>query len=555
MARVAALGISNFQEAVTEDIFYVDKTHFIKEWWENRDKVTLITRPRRFGKTLTLNMVETFFSVRYAGCSDLFEKFAVWQEECCRKLQGTYPVISLSLAGVKDSNYLEMTENIKSLMANLYVNHNYLEKSDKLDESEKAFIKEMKFGRGTMQQCVTALRTLSELMYKHHGRNCIILIDEYDTPMLEAFVAGFWEGAIGFVRRLFHATFKDNPYLERGLMTGITRITRESIFSDMNNIRVVTTTTDAYTDCFGFTEEEVFAGLEEFDLADQKENVKRWYDGFQFGSRKDIYNPWSILNFLKQKKYEPYWMNTSGNALVGKLIQEGSLDVKKEFETMLGGGTVCTAIDESITYAELKSDSKTIWSWLLTTGYVRIVECHGDEYEIALTNHEVQKAMYRLIERWFSDAYNDYTGFIKMLLKGDLEGMNIYMDRLARYTFSYFDVGSESTESEKTEQFYHGFTLGIIADLNCTHVVTSNRESGFGRYDVCIEPRDKSLDGIIIEFKVFDAKKEKSLEETAERALAQIEEKNYEADLKARGIGKVRKYAFAFHGKQVLIAE
>ncbi len=555
MARVAALGISDFKEIVTENVFYVDKTHFLKEWWENKDNVTLITRPRRFGKTLTLNMVETFFSIRYAGLSDLFEKYAIWQTEAFRAMQGTYPVISISLANVKDRNYQEMAESIRSLMARLYVNHNYLEQSDKLDQSEKDFITEMKYGRGTDQQCMQGLRILSELMCKHHEKKCIILIDEYDTPMLEAFVEGYWEEAIGYIRKLFHATFKDNPCLERGLMTGITRITRESIFSDLNNISVVATTTDTYTESFGFTEEEVCAGLEEFGLADQKEEVRRWYDGFQFGTRKGIYNPWSILNFLKHKMFEPYWMNTSGNALVGKLIREGSLDVKKEFETMLNGGTIRTAIDESITYAELKSDSKTIWSWLLTTGYVKIVEYHGDEYEIALTNHEVQKAMYRLIERWFADAYNEYTGFIKMLLKGDIEGMNYYFGDVVSRIFSYFDVGAGTSESKKAEQFYHGFTLGIIADLNYTHVVTSNRESGFGRYDVCIEPLDKNQDGILIEFKVFDAKKEQSLEETAMRALAQIEEKKYEAELKARGIKNVRKYAFAFQGKQVLIAE
>ncbi len=562
MARVAALGIFDFEKIAERKVFYVDKTRFIKEWWEREDEITLITRPRRFGKTLTLNMLEKFFSVRYAGRSDLFEKFAIWREEEFRSMQGTYPVISLSLADVKQGSYQSMTDKMRRLMGDMFSQHKYLLQSEKLDESNKEFFSRICAWKGTDEECQEAPRRLAEFLYLHYGKKCLILLDEYDTPMLEAYVEGYWEEAIVYIRRMFHAAFKDNPYLEKGLLTGITRITQESIFSDLNNLAVVTTMTDNYTDCFGFTEEEVFVALEEFGLSDQKENVKRWYDGFQFGSREEIYNPWSILNFLKHKEYKPYWMNTSGNALVGKLIREGSVDVKQEFETMMNGGTIWTEIDGSITYADLKSDSKTIWSWLLTTGYVKAVSMQGGgsegipmTYEVTLTNMEVRIGMNRLIERWFGDSYNEYTNFIRMLLRGDLEGMNIYMDRVTRYSFSYFDVGSGSTEAEKTEQFYHGFTLGIIADLYGTHLVTSNRESGFGRYDVCIEPKDKMKDGIIIEFKIFDAKKEQSLEETARRALAQIEEKNYEADLKARGIKNVRKYAFAFQGKQVLIAE
>lgn len=553
MSRVAALGIADFEKIVEKNVFYVDKTSFIKEWWDSNDEVTLITRPRRFGKTLTLDMVEKFFSVRYEGRNDLFEKYDIWNDESYRDMQGNYPVISISLADIKELNYSEMCESMKRCIGDMFRRHRYLLDSDKLTDDDKNYYTRLSTRNGENGEYMEALRKLSELMYLHYGKNAIILIDEYDTPMLEAYVRGYWEEAITYIRKMFHATFKNNPYLEKGLMTGITRITSESIFSDLNNLSVVTTTTDMYSDCFGFTEDEVIGALEEFDLIHEKENVKLWYDGFKFGNRNDMYNPWSIINFLKHKKYEPYWMNTSGNALVGKLIREGDKSVKIEFETLINGGTVITPIDESITYAELRSDSKTIWSWLLATGYVKAISFVGDDYEIALTNYEVKKSLYKLIEKWFAECYSQYTGFTKMLLKNDIFGMNECLSDVIEKTFSYFDVSS-TKENRRTEQFYHGFTLGIIADLNTTHRVTSNRESGYGRYDICIEPFDKSKDGIIIEFKLFDSRTEETLEDTTKRALEQIEEKNYEAELKARGIENVRKYGFAFKGKEVLIS-
>ncbi|MCD7762765.1 MAG: ATP-binding protein [Lachnospiraceae bacterium] len=551
--KKVALGITDFSDMINRNVFYVDKTYFIRDWYESADQVTLITRPRRFGKTLTLSMVETFFSNRYADCSGLFQGLAVWEDENLRKLQGRYPVINFSLANVKQKSYESMKTVIRMLLAELFDRHSYLLESEKLSAAEKEEFLRVSQESASDEKCMHAFRFLSKCMYEYFGEKVMILIDEYDTPMLEAYTAGYWEEAIEYTRRMFHAAFKDNPYLDRGLMTGITRITQESIFSDLNNPRVVTTTVDMYQTCFGFTEDEVFTALETYDLADKKGEVKYWYDGFQFGSQSEIYNPWSILNFLSEKCLKPFWMNTSGNALVGKLVREGSVKVKDEFEILLAGGTIKTEIDESITYAELRGDSKTIWSWFLTTGYVKTVKRTEEGYEISLTNYEVREALYKLVKKWFSESYDEYTEFIRMLLCGNLEGMQRYLQKVTLYTFSYFDVGSHSTESEKAEQFYHGFTLGIIADLYRTHILTSNRESGFGRYDVCIEPKDKVKDGIVIEFKVFDPQKEETLEDTIKRALDQIEDKKYEADLKARGVTKVRKYGFAFKGKEVLI--
>ncbi|MCD7956605.1 MAG: ATP-binding protein [Lachnospiraceae bacterium] len=591
--KKVALGITKFEDIIDRDVFYVDKTRFIKDWYESADQVTLITRPRRFGKTLTLNMVETFFSVRYQNRTELFDGLYISGEEKLMAMQGTLPVISLSLANVKPDSYGSMCRAIRLELAQLFEQHSYLLESEKLSEAEKESFLEITAQKASDEECMNSVRFLSRCMYKHYGETALILIDEYDTPMLEAFTEKYWELAIKYIRRMFHAAFKDNPYLRRGLMTGITRITQESIFSDLNNLAVVTTTTEQYEDSFGFTENEVFDALDTYGFSECRESVKRWYDGFQFGRQEGIYNPWSILNFLKSGRLEPYWMNTSGNALVGNLVREGSLKIKDEFEILLQGGTIETEIDESITYGELRGDSKTIWSWFLTTGYVKIVrslmesasasditplwmqeleeeslwqqdtlaeaspewEYSEGRYEIALTNFEVRVAFRKLVKKWFAESYDEYTEFIRMLLAGNLEGMQRYMEKVTLRTFSFFDVGSATSESEVAEQFYHGFTLGLIADLDRTHILTSNRESGFGRYDVSIEPRNGKTDGIIIEFKVFDPKKEETLEDTAKRALQQIEDMKYETDLKARGIETVRKYGFAFRGKEVLIQE
>ncbi len=555
MRKVVALGISEFEDIIQRNVFYVDKTSFIRDWCNSADQVTLITRPRRFGKTLMLSTVETFFSNRYANRLDLFKGLSIWESDAFRSMQGTCPVINFSLADVKEDNYPAMIEKMKRLMSALYLRHEYLLDSNRLNPAEKRAIRSIIDQTASDAECREAILRLSGYLCRHFGRKTIILIDEYDTPMLEAYTNGYWEDAIRYIRRLFHAAFKDNPYMERGLMTGITRITQESIFSDLNNLRVITTTSERYETCFGFTEKEVFSALEQYGLAAHKDKVKYWYDGFMFGKQNGIYNPWSIINFLSEKAFKPYWMNTSGNELVGSLVREGSLKVKNDFEILLKDGSIVTEIDESITYAELRGDSTTIWSWFLTTGYVKIIRQLDDRYEIKLTNHEIRETFYKLVKKWFSGANDEYTDFVRMLLDGNLSGMQRYMEKVTLQTFSYFDVGKISTDSDRAEQFYHGFTLGLIADLNRTHILTSNRESGFGRYDVSIEPRDRSKDGILIEFKVFDPGKENTLEDTAKRALKQIKEKHYEADMRMRGIQTIRKYGFAFRGKEVLICE
>lgn len=557
-----SIGNQDFDSLRTQQCFYIDKTAFIKEWWENKDSVTLITRPRRFGKTLNMSMLHCFFSTMYQNRGDLFEGLSIWKEEKYRKLQGTYPVIFLSFAAVKGITYESSRESILLLLENVYQQFRFLLQEDVLSEKERRYFESVGTSM-TDAAAAMALHNLSDYLGRYYNKKVILLLDEYDTPMQEAYVHGFWNEMAGFMRSMFNASFKTNPYIERAVMTGITRVSKESIFSDLNNLTIVTTTAEKYRDCFGFTEAEVFRALDMAGLGDKKQLVKQWYDGFTFGSHKDIYNPWSITNFLEEKKIKSYWANSSSNSLVSKLIRESSPDIKTAMEHLLAGEHLRTEIDEQMVFQALDDNEEAIWSLLLASGYLKVEKSPEDaldenqQYELSLTNLEVEKMFRKMIQSWFKNPSARYNDFIKAMLLHDVDYMNVFMNQMAQVMFSSFDTGKHPSGKTEPERFYHGFVLGLMVDLADRYHITSNRESGFGRYDVMLEPKRKEDPAFVLEFKVHNPAKESSLEETADNALKQIDTKQYDTTLMVKGITaeRISHLGLAFEGKKVLIVE
>ena len=560
MAKTVSIGKQDFASLREQNSFYIDKTDLIRAWWESMDDITLITRPRRFGKTLNMDMLKCFFSNQYADRGDLFEGLSIWNEEKWRGLQGTYPVLFLSFAAVKADQLSEVKKQINMQIARLYEEHRYLLDGDLLSENEKAMYRNVSMYMEDAESSFS-INLLCQYLYRYYGKKVIVLLDEYDTPMQEAYVHGYWDAFTSFLRSLFNATFKSNPYLERAVLTGITRVSKQSIFSDLNNLNVITTTSEEYATYFGFTEQEVFQALEEFGLADKKELVKQWYDGFTFGSHTDIYNPWSITNYLDKKKIGAYWAATSSNTLINSLIQQSATDIKEKMETLLQEKEILVTFDEQIVFEQLQQDKNAIWSLLLASGYLKVLEVEQRGillepwYHLKITNLETLGIFTGMFKGWFSASDCNYNAFVQALLQGNLKEMNVYMNDVALVTFSSFDTGSHPSGKTQPERFYHGFVLGLLAELRDRYVLKSNRESGYGRYDVMLIPRDFAEQAYVLEFKVHDPEEEESLQETVQAALMQIQEKQYDAELSELHIKpeQIHHYGFAFEGKKVLI--
>ena len=557
-----SIGNQMFDDIRENNNFYIDKTAFIKEWWDAKDVVTLITRPRRFGKTLNMSMLNCFFSNRYAGRSDLFEGLSVWEDEKYRKLQGTYPVIFISFADVKQADCGEAIWKIKKIISNVYQQYAWLGSWEGLTFTEREQFAGVHPDMENML-AQSAVQDLCNYLNRYYEKKVIILLDEYDTPMQEAYVHGYWDEFTLFMRSFFNATFKTNPYLERAVMTGITRVSKESIFSDLNNLNVVTTTSDEYCTCFGFTEDEVYGSLDKFGLSDKKSEVKKWYDGFVFGSHRDIYNPWSITSYLDKRKLAPYWASTSSNGLVSRLIQTAHTDIKQLMEDLISGREIVVNFDEQIVFNQLDTDESAIWSLLVAGGYLKPdnVEYRGELlepwYHLSITNLETRSMFSNMFKGWFRGSASNYNAFVSALVQGDVDAMNEYMNDVALTTISSFDVGTHRSGKAHPERFYHGFVLGLMVEQSENYEIRSNRESGFGRYDIMMIPKKNNLPAIVIEFKVYNPRREQTLEDTVQTALKQIEEKSYDTELMARGIEKdrIRHYGFAFEGKRVLIGE
>ena len=564
MKREIGTGIQDFESLRMNGDFYVDKTGFIQEWWKGRDIVTLITRPRRFGKTLNMSTLNCFFSNKYEGRSDLFDGLKVWDDPAMREQQGKWPVILLSFAGIKGETFAETIETMKIKLTELFSSFPELYAYRGFDENETKALKSIRKEMSDTEAALS-IHLLSLLLNKIYGKKVLIFLDEYDTPLQEAYINGYWDELVAFTRTMFNNAFKTNPSLERGIMTGITRVSKESIFSDLNNLVVVTTTSNMYATSFGFTEEEVFASLDQQGFQEEdKQEIKKWYDGFTFGRVTDIYNPWSVTYYLNTGIFDTYWANTSSNGLIGMLLREGDPELKSQFETLLKGGEVEVPVDEQIIFNQLDTNPDAVWSLLLATGYLKPVHVISrleavrtntrPLYTLRLTNLEVRLMFEEMIQGWFSQS-RGLSGFVKALLEGDEETLDESLRQIMLNTMSSFDSG-KNPSIKLPENFYHGLVLGLLTENSGDYMITSNRESGYGRYDVVMEPKDPGKPAVIMEFKVFNARRgEKNLEDTAESALKQIEEKKYDTNLLARGIPaeNIRKYGFAFQGKECLI--
>ena len=546
------IGISDFKMLRMQNNYFIDKSLYIKNIIDNQAGVVLITRPRRFGKTLNMSMLKYFFDCDSKDSKELFKGLKIMeQDEKYTSQMGAYPCLYLTLKDVNDSNYDNMILNLKTAILEMYREHMYLLESEKLYEFEKAKMMDVLYTREDEATLKTSVREISGYLKRHYNKPVMLFIDEYDVPIQAAYINGYYEKAIDFLKSFFGATFKDNPYLKKTVLTGVSRVAKESIFSGANNFKVYTVLDDEFADDFGITSDEVNKALKDFDLEDQKEEVKKWYDGYRIGNVEGIYNPWSLFNFLVDKKLVPYWVNTSSNDLIKRTLKN-SVTVKGKMERLLKGETIEVPINLETIIVDIENNEDNIWGLMLGTGYLKVVEqIDRKKYKVKLQNYEIKTLFEDIIDDWFKDKVisNDLESILQDLVNLNLTDFESKFRVLVEEMFSYMDVGKNTAEN-----FYHAFVLGMLVGLKDSYYVNSNRESGFGRYDIMLEPQDKSQNSFIIEFKVADEMDEPSLEQAVENGKKQIEEKDYENSLKERGFSNITKMVFAFKGKEFKIA-
>jgi len=552
------IGTSDFKELIEKNNYFVDKSLLVKEFLENGAKIILTPRPRRFGKTLNLSMVKYFFDIRTKGeTKNLFKGLKIENEKEIMKLQGEYPVIFISFKNQKHISFEDFQDGIRVLLSNLYKEHDYLLDSDKLTEFDKNDFKEIILRKASIAGMSESISTLMGYMNKHYGRKVMLFIDEYDVPIQEGYLRGYYEQMIVLIRNLLTSALKDNPYVEKSLITGILRVAKESIFSGLNNLEVNTILRYNFNDKFGFTENEVEELVNYYNVVENIESIKEWYNGYVFGG-EIIYNPWSVLNYLKniREGFTPYWINSSSNDLIKNLLIKGDKEIKLDLEELINGNFIYKEIDDTIVMAEVEDSNKNIWSFLLMCGYLKAVKTELRRgrlnCELKIPNEEVHIFYENLIEKWFQDTMTNqkYEEILSNLVIGDIENFGYAFEEFVINNLSYFDVSGK-----EPEKVYHAFVLGMLISISNTHEVKSNKESGFGRYDVMIIPKNISKPGIIIEFKKINVLSKETIDQGTLKAIEQMEEMKYEQELVNSGIKDIIKLAIVFKGKEIKITE
>ena len=548
------IGISDYVRAQA-DYYYVDKTLLIKEFLDQKPLVSLFTRPRRFGKTLNMDMLRVFFEISEEDTSKYFENKAIWRcGEEYRRQQGQYPVVFLTFKDVKFDSWKATLDKIKDLLQEEFGRHQEIADSDRLAEYEKTYFAKIINGEASEVDLTVSLAKLSQMLTKHYGKAPIIIIDEYDTPIQEGYSKDFYDEIIGFMRNFFSGAFKDNKNLTYGFLTGILRIAQESIFSGLNNLTVNSVMDEKYDQFFGFTASEVRDMLEYYGVLDKEEELKDWYDGYLFGST-EIYNPWSVINYISKGCIpQAYWVNTGKNEILEDVLKVATDDITERLYSLLQGERVIARIDQNVVYRSLLEDPANIYSLLLVAGYLKTpkkeLQADGSYLcEVSIPNREIA-AVYKseilshllqigVITRTTANkiAESLYANDYKKLQKAIAE----YMDK----SISFYDAGAEG--------FYHGLVLGLIALMDNQYMIKSNRESGDGRYDISLFPREGRYPGIIMELKWKKDLKADELSGLADEALAQIDEKRYDAEMKEDGILDILKFGIAFSGKKVSV--